>query len=662
MTSEYAGSWASFLGPLGENGELLERWVVDAIRSHVYWRRNFHPEDPPAIPSMARLDPEFQKMVVKTEHALHRLDARLKRSVPWFSPRYVGHMASDLMLPGLAARILATLYNPNNVSEDAGGPAVSMELDVGEQLARMFGYATEESAKPRAWGHLTSGGTVANFEGLWLLRAVRLYGPALVQAVHEIGGTLESELLEKQPLLKASASQLIHLSMDRVLQLRREVYAHVLSCEDPELFEDFHQRCEEARCESMGLASFLAQHEIAPPVVLAPASAHYSWTRAMKLLGLGKAQLWSVDVDDHMRLSPTALQERLDQAAAKDIPILAVVAVLGTTEFGAIDPVHKVQAIREAEEAKGRGFALHIDAAWGGYLASIFRQEDGSMVPYKKLRRQFHYFPSEDVYQSFAALSKADTITVDPHKLGFLPYPAGALVIRDRETAMLLSEAPPYIFDGADASPNQADLSHLGQFILEGSKPGASAASVYVTHQVWPLHLGGFGQIMRRLIMHGERLYELLRSLARDLEPHAILAVPFEADSNLICLGVNPLGNTSLAQMNRFTRALFQAMKFTAHEPLQTRSFIGSFTSLSSQRLTTSQSERIFKMFQLDTDSFEKKDGAGQDHIFLLRHTLMNPWLSPSYDGAMDYLDAYLDFLKDRVLALLRKGPSAWDE
>jgi glutamate/tyrosine decarboxylase-like PLP-dependent enzyme len=382
----------------------------------------------------------------------------------------------------------------------------------------------------------------------------------------------------------------------------------------------------------------------------------------MKLLGLGKAQLWSVDVDDHMRISPSALQDRLDEARAKDIPVLAVVAVLGTTEFGAIDPVHKVQAIREAEEAKGRGFALHIDAAWGGYLASIFRQEDGQMVPYKKLRRQFHYFPSEDVYQSFAALAHADTITVDPHKLGFLPYPAGALVIRDRETATLLSEAPPYIFDGVSSSPNHVDLSNLGQFILEGSKPGASAASVYVTHQVWPLHQDGFGQIMRRLIMNGERLYELLRSLARDLEPYATLAIPFEADSNLICLGVNPLGNTSLAQMNRFTRTLFHAMSFTAHEPLQTRSFIGSFTSLSSQRLTSSQSQRIFEMFHLDPHSFQAKvaEGDSPDHIFLLRHTLMNPWLSPSYDGAMDYLDGYIDFLKERVLFFLQKGPSSW--
>src|SRR5690606_20780562 len=40
-----------FLGPYGENDALLEKLVVEFLRDHVYWRRNFHPEDPPAIPT-----------------------------------------------------------------------------------------------------------------------------------------------------------------------------------------------------------------------------------------------------------------------------------------------------------------------------------------------------------------------------------------------------------------------------------------------------------------------------------------------------------------------------------------------------------------------------------------------------------------------------------
>ncbi|MEI7037921.1 hypothetical protein [Fulvimonas yonginensis] len=71
---------------------------------------------------------------------LHQLSAALKKSVPFHSPRYIGHMASDPLLPGLAAQMLTLPYNPNNVSEDAAPVTVDLEVQVGLQLARMLGY------------------------------------------------------------------------------------------------------------------------------------------------------------------------------------------------------------------------------------------------------------------------------------------------------------------------------------------------------------------------------------------------------------------------------------------------------------------------------------------------------------------------------------------
>ena len=49
-----------FLGPYGENDTLLEKLMVEFLRDHVYWRRNFHPEDPPAIPTRAAQHPSYQ--------------------------------------------------------------------------------------------------------------------------------------------------------------------------------------------------------------------------------------------------------------------------------------------------------------------------------------------------------------------------------------------------------------------------------------------------------------------------------------------------------------------------------------------------------------------------------------------------------------------------
>src|SRR5690606_22567021 len=100
-----------FLGPYGENNALLESLIVEFLRDHVYWRRNLHPEDPPVIPTGASRSPAFLAVEARMRQELHQLSAALKRSVPFHSPRYLGHMVSDLLLPGLAAQILTLPYN-----------------------------------------------------------------------------------------------------------------------------------------------------------------------------------------------------------------------------------------------------------------------------------------------------------------------------------------------------------------------------------------------------------------------------------------------------------------------------------------------------------------------------------------------------------------------
>src|SRR5689334_418672 len=94
-----------FLGAGGENHDVFERLLLDHVRDHVYWRRNFHPEDPATVTAAEQHRPEFVDAVARTEQALRELAAALKRSTPVFSPRYVGHMASDLLLPGLVAQL-----------------------------------------------------------------------------------------------------------------------------------------------------------------------------------------------------------------------------------------------------------------------------------------------------------------------------------------------------------------------------------------------------------------------------------------------------------------------------------------------------------------------------------------------------------------------------
>jgi len=52
----------------------------------------------------------------------------------------------------------------------------------------------------------------------------------------------------------------------------------------------------------------------------------------------------------------------------------------------------------------------------------MFRDPDGSLVPQEELKREFRYFPSDAVYRAFSCAGRADSIAVDPHKLGYVPW------------------------------------------------------------------------------------------------------------------------------------------------------------------------------------------------------------------------------------------------
>src|SRR5512141_3060433 len=172
-----------FLGTAGENSGAFERALLGLVREHTRWRRGFHPEDPLSITSEDQSQPSFSAAMQRMEQALRDLSARLQRSAPMFSPRYVGHMASDLLLPGLLAHLATTLYNPNNVTAETAPVTTELEIEVGQQLARMCGFNTDPAKGPAAYGHLTSGGTVANYEALWLHRAMRLWPLAVHDAL-----------------------------------------------------------------------------------------------------------------------------------------------------------------------------------------------------------------------------------------------------------------------------------------------------------------------------------------------------------------------------------------------------------------------------------------------------------------------------------------------
>ena len=175
-------------------------------------------------------------------------------------------------------------------------------------------------------------------------------------------------------------------------------------------------------------------------IVLASDQAHYTHQRISGVLQL---PFEKVECDSHGRMDMNALAKR---AARGDVG--TVVATLGTTATGSLDPLPEILALREKF-----GFRVHVDAAYGGYFALASNL-------------------AETAARSFASVGKADSIVIDPHKHGLQPYGCGCVVFRDPGVGRLYKHDSPYTYFSS------AEL-HLGEISLECSRPGAAAAALW---------------------------------------------------------------------------------------------------------------------------------------------------------------------------------------
>jgi glutamate/tyrosine decarboxylase-like PLP-dependent enzyme len=634
-----------FLGAYGENNDVLESLLVEFVRDHIYWRRNFHPEDTPPITPQMMNEPSYQDGLAKIRTELHLLTAKLKRSVPFYNPRYIGHMSSDLMMPALLAQLITNFYNPNNITGESGPITLKMELEVGEQFAKMFGYNTDPSKGCCAWGHLTSGGTNANYESLWNFRAAKYYPIAMVDAINSLELELDLDLESddfKNPK-DYTHWELINFSIAKVLEFRSATFSLVKTKYGDDTLSQFQKVVEENRIETLGHAQFFADHwQLKQAVVIVPATAHYSWEKAMRVLGFGSASLIKVPLTDAMKMDEVELERIITNLQSQNIPVLAVVGVLGTTEYGTIDPINKIVELRSKFADLGLNYYIHVDAAWGGYLTSIFRQPNGEMVPIEEIKQELDYFPSISVYQAFESLKQTDSITIDPHKQGYLPFGTGGFIAKNRDIVRLLSTSADYVFSESE----NPDFLQIGQYILEGSKPGANAAAAYVAHAVLPLDNQNFGRVIRQTVRSAEYFFDKLKFLKKELSDKVCLTIPFEPDSNLVTIALNPAGNQSLDVMNQFSNEIYQCLTHDADVPVQSKEFLGSKTNLAVNNLTKQEQTNLFKKLHL----FDKLSSTNRDDkILILRHTLMNPWLSSENEG-QNYVDKYCEYLKQLLL------------
>jgi tyrosine decarboxylase / aspartate 1-decarboxylase len=186
--------------------------------------------------------------------------------------------------------------------------------------------------------------------------------------------------------------------------------------------------------------------------ILASEQAHYTHKR---ISGVLRLEFEGVACDARGRMDTNAVEKRV---ARGDVG--TVVATLGTTATGSVDPLPDILTLRDKH-----GFLVHADAAYGGYF--VLAENLG-----------------EDAKHAFAKIGEADSIVIDPHKHGLQPYGCGCVLFRDPAVGRLYKHDSPYTYFSS------AEL-HLGEISLECSRPGAAAAALWATQKLLPLVRGG---------------------------------------------------------------------------------------------------------------------------------------------------------------------------
>ncbi|MGE5353374.1 MAG: pyridoxal phosphate-dependent decarboxylase family protein, partial [Acidobacteriota bacterium] len=148
--------FSNYLGPKAEGIEVLRDLLNTVLDHQANWRQSFYKDD-------VSLYKEKPTAGLRLQEELREFLERSSRSLPYFHPRYVAQMVKDPSIPTVLGYIAFMLSNPNNHAYEGGPVTTEMEMEVVDLMLKMTGLEG-------GWGHLSSGGSLANMEALWAAR------------------------------------------------------------------------------------------------------------------------------------------------------------------------------------------------------------------------------------------------------------------------------------------------------------------------------------------------------------------------------------------------------------------------------------------------------------------------------------------------------------
>ena len=204
--------------------------------------------------------------------------------------------------------------------------------------------------------------------------------------------------------------------------------------------------------------------------VILPISAHYSFERAADILGL---KLVEVPLTNEFKIDTSEVENEINRQT------LAIIGIAGSTLLGTVDDIPKLSDISLENDV-----FLHVDAAFGGFV-----------IPFLKDLGLY-----EGVFDFEAPGVKS--ITIDPHKMGLCPIPAGGILFRDTSFLSIINRSVDYI-----------GLGKVNLTTLQGTRPAAPSIAVWTAMK--SLGRSGYRSIVKKCVENTAMLYEELRKLDR---------------------------------------------------------------------------------------------------------------------------------------------------
>lgn len=711
--AEHWPLYAWFLGPKAEHAELWQELLDYIFQDYIHWRRNYFPGDPATISRVRRREPEMSHWVDALTTHLDRSLSHLKADQPFYSPRYIAHMLSEQTLPSVLGYFAGMLYNPNNVTDESAPVTVELELQVGRMVAEMLGYDPG-----KAWAHICSGGTVANLEALWVARSVQFI-PFIVRDFsrqRHLAFEVKTADGRRAVVNDLDDRELIGLRPNESIYMPRHLARYVIQqCgwDEQRAIADIDGFWKTNPYNVRRHGFYAVANRIGlRPRIFVSAAAHYSLKKAANVLGYGEDAIVAVPVTSRFRVDVQSLGCMLHDLDDRSY-VAALVGIVGTTQEGAVDPIHELVWLRDqVSREKNRAFWLHVDAAWGGYIASLFRGHalpghrrmhldeicrayDAAIGAHERVRfvgvggkngtvgsRTVRIAWSDfDVYKAFLAIKDADSVTVDPHKLGYVPYPAGIVAFKTGLVTELITQRAQYIseaMEGLKAIEQPIAIDAVGPYILEGSKPGAAALSCWLAHRSIPLTAAGHGQIMKATLLSARKLHAYLEhhrhlcdAIHRDVcgeercaDPFTFLPL-FDPDTNIVDFVVVPMERsgeqlrrraTDLGWVNRVTEMVYNHLILprspTGKQFPYAQEFFVSRTRFTREQYSAHSLGRVLERIGVTEQDYEAHG------IFVLRATIMHALYAEAERQGSDYLYEFLKYLH-KVTHLVTETPGA---